>query len=152
MGFTHKGKLLGEDVRDDFNEDISQDSDDERHNRQKRKGFLNEEMVEKLNFGGGEEEPSKKKTRKEVFEEIIEKSRSYDAARKEMKQINVTLQRELDGDFQELMKVIPYAKPTLIDPSTYNDALIEKMEKKAQESKKKPDKKKASDKDEQSYD
>ena len=56
-----------------------------------------EEMVEKLNFGGGEDGDGmgivkeKKKSRKEVFEEIIEKSKSFDAARKEMKQINMTL-------------------------------------------------------------
>ena len=90
VGFTHKGKLL--DDQDDFKEEISQDSDDEKHDRSKRKGFLNEEMVQKLNFGGGvDEEGPVKKTRKEVFQEIIEKSKSYDEARKEMKQINLTM-------------------------------------------------------------
>lgn len=45
VGFTHKGKLLGDNDKDDFNEDISHDSDDEKHDRAKRKGFLSEEMV-----------------------------------------------------------------------------------------------------------
>jgi len=34
---------------------------------------------------GADAEPTKKKTRKEVFEEIMEKSKNYDAARKELK-------------------------------------------------------------------
>jgi len=74
MGFTHKGKLLAADGNDDFNEVISQESEDDKNDRAKRKGFLNEEMVEKLNFGGGDdadngdnEEPKAKKSRKEVF-------------------------------------------------------------------------------------
>ena len=37
---------------------ISQDSDDDKNDRKNRKGFLNEEMVEKMNFGGGDENPS----------------------------------------------------------------------------------------------
>ena len=108
MGFTHKGKLLTEDAHDDFKEDISQDSDDDKHDRKNRKGFLNEEMVEKLNFGGGDEEQAApvKKTRKEVFQEIMEKSKSYDAARKEMKQINLTMQREMDNEYQDLLNVL----------------------------------------------
>ena len=131
VGFTHKGKLLGA-QHDDFNEDISQDSDDDKNDRNNRKGFLNEEMVEKLNFGGGENGDGmdmvkeKKKSRKEVFEEIIEKSKSYDAARKEMKQINMTMQRELNDDFQGLLKVLKYNKDT-VDPITENAALHEKM-------------------------
>ena len=57
MGFTHKGKLLGKSgEHDDFNEVISQDSDDDKNDRKNRKGFLNEEMVAKLNFGGGDDE------------------------------------------------------------------------------------------------
>ena len=82
MGFTHKGKRLMDD-HDDFNEQIAQSSDDE---NDKDKGKLNEEMVNRLNFGGGEaQEEGKKKTRKEIFQEIMEKSKSYEAARQEMK-------------------------------------------------------------------
>lgn len=145
VGFTHKGKVLGND-KDDFNEDISQDSDDDKNDRQNRKGFLNEEMVERLNFGGGQDQEDMdqakplKKTRKEVFEEIIEKSKSYDAARKEMKQINMTMQRELDNDYQGLLDVLKFKKDTKVDPESYNAALAEKMAKKASEAKAKPDK------------
>ena len=50
MGFTHKGKKLIDD-RDDFNEHISHSSDGEDKND---KGHLNEEMVNTMNFGGGD--------------------------------------------------------------------------------------------------
>ena len=116
MGFTHKGKRLDVNDHDDFNEDISADSDDDKNDRTKRKGFLNEEMVEKLNFGGGDQDDEggeKKKTRKEVFEEIIEKSRSYDAARKELKQINLNMQRELDEDYGDLLGRLNYKDKTI---------------------------------------
>jgi len=98
-------------------------------------------MVEKLNFGGGQDQEDmeqgklKKKSRKEVFEEIIEKSKNYDAARKEMKQINMTMQKELDNDYQGLLDVLKFKKDTKVDPESYNAALIEKMAKKASEAK-----------------
>ena len=131
MGFTHKGKRLDVNDHDDFNEDISADSDDDKNDRTKRKGFLNEEMVEKLNFGGGDqydEGGEKKKTRKEVFEEIIEKSRSYDAARKELKQINLNMQKELDQDYGDLLSRLNMKDKT-IEAQDANKALHEKLTK-----------------------
>ena len=105
MGFTHKGKKLIDD-HDDFNEQIPQSSDDEDN---KDKGKLNEEMVNRLNFGGGEiPEEGKKKTRKEIFQEIVDKSKTFDAARKEMKQINTELQEELDDEYQDLLRLLKY--------------------------------------------
>ena len=86
MGFTHRGKKLGLDNEDDdFKEKIEMSSDDEQDRHDK--GKLTEEMVNQLNFGGGESDqdedrPQVKKTRQEVFKEIIEKSKAYDHARK----------------------------------------------------------------------
>ena len=78
MGFTHKGKKLL-DEHDDFNEQIPHSSDGE---DDYDKGKLNEEMVNRLNFGGGDlPEEGKKKTRKEIFQEIINKSKTFEAAR-----------------------------------------------------------------------
>mmetsp|Transcript_47578 Transcript_47578/g.64530 ORF Transcript_47578/g.64530 Transcript_47578/m.64530 type:complete len:185 (+) Transcript_47578:15-569(+) len=54
MGFTHKGKALEE--MDDFNERIDNSSGDEDDQGRKKKGELDEQMVEMLNFGGGEAE------------------------------------------------------------------------------------------------
>jgi hypothetical protein len=51
IGFTHKGRKLGE-FEDDFKEQIELSSDDEAAGRDK--GKLTEEMVNVMNFGGGE--------------------------------------------------------------------------------------------------
>lgn len=54
VGFTHKGRRLG-DFEDDFKEKIDLSSDDEKDND---KGHLTEEMVNIMNFGGGEDQVS----------------------------------------------------------------------------------------------
>ena len=51
IGFTHKGRKLG-DLEDDFREKIDQSSDDE---EKPDKGKLTEDMVNLMNFGGGED-------------------------------------------------------------------------------------------------
>ena len=55
IGFTHKGRRLGE-IEDDFKEQIDISSEDEGVDRDK--GKLTEEMVNRMNFGGGDEEVS----------------------------------------------------------------------------------------------
>lgn len=105
VGFTHKGRRLGE-FEDDFKEKIEMSSDDEPDVKDRDKGKLTEEMVNRLNFGGGELdedgnyiEPQKKKSRKEIFDEIIEKSKAWDAAKKEIKELNTELKEELDDEY-----------------------------------------------------
>lgn len=77
---THKGKKL-EDI-DDFKDRISNDSADQYDNKDDRRGIMNNEMVNELNFGGGEafnekEMDNRKKTREERHAEIMEKSKAY---------------------------------------------------------------------------
>ena len=55
----------------------------------------------------------RKKTRKEVFQEIMEKSKTFDQARKELNQINHDLVKELDGDFGELTQFLEYKKSSV---------------------------------------
>ena len=44
-------------------------------------------------------QPQKKKTRKEIFDEIIEKSKAWDAAKREIKDLNNELREELDEEY-----------------------------------------------------
>jgi len=64
---------------DDFKDQISNsDSDNEDDENPRQKGQLTGEAVDALHFGqGGVEDDEKRKTRKEVFEEIISKSRAF---------------------------------------------------------------------------
>lgn len=64
-----------------------------------------------LNFGGGEaNNDNQKKSRKEVFEEIIEKSKAYSDARKEMNVINKEMVEDLDDEFKDIVQLIDYGK------------------------------------------
>ena len=84
--FTHKGKVL--DDKDDFDEKI-ENSDSEQ-------GELPEEMVEQLHFGGGETKASDqeddffkvKKTKEQVFAEIMLKSKFYKEQKAQEKEEN----------------------------------------------------------------
>jgi hypothetical protein len=91
-GFSHKGKKFNMFEDDDFKDKINFSSEDE-DGDPKDKGKLTEEFVNEHNFGGreneddygnefGEEEPKKKKSFKEVMEEIKEKSKAYRAMNK----------------------------------------------------------------------
>ena len=85
VGFTHKGRRLGE-FEDDFKEKIEMSSDDEPD-------------VKDRDEDGNYIEPQKKKSRKEIFDEIIEKSKAWDAAKKEIKELNTELKEELDDEY-----------------------------------------------------
>jgi hypothetical protein len=78
--FTHKGKKL-EDL-DDFKDHISNDSGDDYEDKDMKKGIMTNDMVNALNFGGGEvfnekDAENRKKTREERHAEIMEKSKAY---------------------------------------------------------------------------
>ena len=85
MGFTHKGKKL--EMIDDFRDEIpvSDEEGYDPNDRDAQKGHLNDDVVMGMNFGGGELESQKKRSRKEIFEEIIAKSKAYKAVHTEIK-------------------------------------------------------------------
>ena len=85
---THKGKKI-EDL-DDFKDKIENSDEDIYEDRDMQKGRLNEEMVNALNFGGGDDEQgeSSKKTREERHAEIMEKSKAYKYHAQQVKEAN----------------------------------------------------------------
>jgi nucleolar protein 14 len=133
-GFTHKGRKLGE-FEDDFNEKVELSSEDEEEGGRRDKGKLTDEMVRGMNFGGGdmdeyadEDGQKRKKTRKEVFDEIIEKSKAWNAAKQEMKEMNTGLKNELDGEFPDIVRLLDFdkkkpdpIKKTASDPLSYEE-------------------------------
>jgi hypothetical protein len=55
--------------------------------RRPKKGELDDDMVAQLNFGQGSAQPEeKKKSRKEIYEEIIAKNKLYRMQRFEIKE------------------------------------------------------------------
>ena len=99
-------------MEDDFNEKIEHSSDDEA--LYKDKGKLTEEMVNEMHFGRGqayEDEVSKKeKTRREVFKEIIDKSKAYKEAHKDLKSVNMELIQELDEDYEDICGFLNFSR------------------------------------------
>eukprot|EP00826_Nyctotherus_ovalis_P013245 TRINITY_DN13549_c0_g1_i14.p1 TRINITY_DN13549_c0_g1~~TRINITY_DN13549_c0_g1_i14.p1 ORF type:complete len:214 (-),score=64.58 TRINITY_DN13549_c0_g1_i14:176-817(-) len=101
VGLTHLGKSVDE--IDDFKEPIehSDNSESEGENN------LNEELVGKLNFGGGEEEGmQKKKTRKEVFDEIIVKSKLIKAEKAKERMENKELADKINAQFSTILPML----------------------------------------------
>ena len=137
MGFTHRGKKMGllDEDEDDFKDKIALSSDDEGVEG-RDKGKLTEEMVNRMNFGGGEsdqenDEPKQKKTRKEVFAEIMEKSKAFDHARKLQKDLNVQLGEELDAEFEDVVMKLDFQKNQAPELSKYEN--VKKAEIKGKE-------------------
>ena len=120
MGFTHHGKRLEE--MDDFKDLMPGSSDDEGNDDpyDQDKGKLNEEIVHKMNFGGGDMDygDDTKKSRKEVFEEIIAKSKAYKMASFELKQAAHDLTNKLDNQFMDLLPLLNMSRvktTTIVD-------------------------------------
>ena len=127
-GFTHKGKPLAE---DDFDEQISASSDDESPD----KGKLTEEMVNTMNFGQGDGQTGdeRKKSRKEIFEEIIEKSKAYKEANKELTNINTDLIKELDDDYLDIIGKLDFTIRKNGAPAESEDPRIKQADDKGKE-------------------
>ena len=123
-GFTHKGRP----IQDDFDDKISQSSDDEAGD----KGKLNEEMVNTLNFGQGGygDAEERQKTRKEIFEEIITKSKAYKEANKELKSINQELIQELDDDYLDIIGKLDFTRRKNGAPAESTDPKIQQADEK----------------------
>lgn len=103
ISLTHGGKSLTFDedgeLQDDFDEEVSDNGSDmsdlEEHNR-KRLKRLREQVA--ANKDGDQEEPERKKTKKEVMEEVIAKSKMHKYERQAAKDEDEDLRMELDKE------------------------------------------------------
>ena len=116
---THKGKRI-EDV-DDFKDKIEDsDEDVDPADRDAKKGHMTEEMVNALNFGGGqiknaEDAENRKKTREERHAEIMEKSKAYKFHAQEIKLAQQEYTRQLDDDIGELADLLDFNKTAKVE-------------------------------------
>jgi hypothetical protein len=109
--FTHKGKKL-EDL-DDFKDKISNDSGDQYEDRDMQKGIMTNEMVNALNFGGGDlnswaDKENEKKTREQRHAEIMEKSKAYKLHHQEIKEATYAYTKQLDEDFGDMAGLLNF--------------------------------------------
>ncbi|XP_055809873.1 uncharacterized protein LOC129880063 [Solanum dulcamara] len=97
------GASLG---RDDFDEEVPFDEDEEDHGRDDKSailGQLNSHGSQNAQAGPMEEEENRKKSKKEVMEEIIQKSKFFKAQKAKDREENDELTEQLDKDFTSLV-------------------------------------------------
>nr|XP_033806339.1 nucleolar protein 14 isoform X2 [Geotrypetes seraphini] len=112
---THYGQSLADIEK--LNDIVDSDSDTE------ERGALSAELTE-AHFGGGggllrkkdasaqkEEEPEKAKSRKELIEELIAKSKQEKRERQAQKEQTLDLTEKLDGDWKEIHGLLAHKTP-----------------------------------------
>ena len=125
-GFTHRGKPLV----DDFNEKIEHSSDEEGPGH--GNGKLTEDVVKSMNFGGGSQPAEeRKKTQKEIYDEIIEKSKAFKEAKQELKSMNQELIQELNDDFEGIRGLLSFNRDKGRGPAESADPKIKAIDSKA---------------------
>jgi nucleolar protein 14 len=119
---THLGTSLS--AIDDFNEEILGSSDEE-------EGAIDASTVEQLHFGGfvpkqtEEVNDGKPKTKKEIMQELIAKSKFYKAERQREKQEGEELMTKLDEEWNKLLqegKLAPLQKSSEVESGKAKDA------------------------------
>lgn len=106
---THMGQSLslnGPDIKDDFEEDMSNLSDADDHpsdeENSRKRPRTSEDEEEDGDQEEGEERPERKKSKHEVMAEVVAKSKLYKYERQAAKDDDEDLREELDREFQDI--------------------------------------------------
>lgn len=111
VSLTHAGKSLNFDASgellDDFDEEVSDTGSDmsdlEEHNRKRLKRLRDQVASHEE---GDHEEPERKKTKKEVMEEVIAKSKMHKYERQAAKEDDEDLRLELDKETSDIRRLL----------------------------------------------
>ncbi|KAJ4268258.1 nucleolar complex protein 14 [Fusarium torreyae] len=103
-GLTHMGKSLSFDDMDDFKEDDLEEDYDSDGSVRERQRLKRIRALAAAGDGDDSEndEPERKKTKKEVMEEVIAKSKHYKYERQAAKEEDEDLREELDKELQNI--------------------------------------------------
>lgn len=138
-GLTHGGKSLafdGPDIVDDFDEaDLPSDNDSEYSDadlRKRLKRMRGEEVED--DEEPAKDEPERKKTKKEVMEEVIAKSKAFKYERQAAKEEDEDLRMELDKDLSTVRSLLFNAvKPRDGEKEAKDKSMIPGLDKTAME-------------------
>ncbi|KAM0204660.1 hypothetical protein ACHAPA_001896 [Fusarium lateritium] len=113
MSLTHMGKSLSFDKKDDFEEDdLEEDYDSDGSEREQQRLKRVRALVAQGDGGDSEnDEPQRKKTKKEVMEEVIAKSKHYKYERQAAKEEDEDLREQLDKEFQNIQYILHHSQP-----------------------------------------
>ncbi|KAF2077252.1 hypothetical protein CYY_001441 [Polysphondylium violaceum] len=114
---THMGQSLG----DKLIEDYQPDSDDQGSDDEMGKEFLDE----RTRFGGGDDDDeNRKRSTKDIYQEIIEKSKAGKAERAREKLIKERLTNELDADFEAIRGELVLSSKVQATPAQEDDEFL----------------------------
>ncbi|KAK4983987.1 nucleolar complex protein 14, partial [Elasticomyces elasticus] len=123
---THLGQAIdfgGGNGKDDFDGVLSEhgsDSDDELLTRKRRRASSADNGEGEQDVPADDEEPAYKKTKKEVMEEVIAKSKLYKYERQKAKEDDDDLRAELDKGLQDMLASLHGHKPAYTPPPATN--------------------------------
>lgn len=112
---THKGESLSfgneDGVQDDFEEDVGADDMSDSEAPRKRKRIIDEGEGEEPGSQDEEQVPERKKSKHEVMQEVIAKSKFHKAQRQMAKEDDDDLREELDKGLPDLFDMLRSVKP-----------------------------------------
>ncbi|KAF2482332.1 nucleolar protein 14 [Neohortaea acidophila] len=108
VGLTHGGKNVDDLPADDFNEDVEVSDEDGELMRRKRRhpDELEDDGANDANESEDEEQPDRKKTKKEVMEEVIAKSKYHKYERQKAKEDDDDLREVLDKGMDDMLALL----------------------------------------------
>ncbi|KAF9761983.1 hypothetical protein IL306_003600 [Fusarium sp. DS 682] len=110
-GLTHMGKSLSFDDMDDFKEDDLEEDYDSDGSVRERQRLKRIRALAAEGSDGENDEPERKKTKKEVMEEVIAKSKHYKYERQVAKEEDEELREKLDKELQSIQYMLHHSRP-----------------------------------------
>lgn len=95
---THLGQSLSQ--MDDEMFQKKNESDDEGN------GFIDKHTVHAAHFGGFDDDPDRKKSKNEVMQEIIQKSKFHKAERQRLRDENQDLMQDVDAELDDIRSLL----------------------------------------------
>ena len=117
FGLTHGGRALDDLPADDFGEEtVHSEGEDELIRRKRRRS--SDVAEDDLNHGEGtNDEPDRKKTKKEVMQEVIAKSKLHKYERQKVKEDDDDLLEQLDMGMDDVLSLLRNHKMPVFPPS-----------------------------------
>jgi nucleolar protein 14 len=130
FGLTHGGKKIQDLATDDFKDDVSGGSDDDSDGELMRKKRRRSDVDDDEEQYGADmeekpQEPERKKTKNEVMQEVIAKSKQYKYERQKVAEEDEDIREKIDKEMSEMLALLSGHKPPT------KAQLLEKAEAKA---------------------
>jgi nucleolar protein 14 len=114
FGLTHGGKKIQDLATDDFKDDVSGGSDDDSDGelmRKKRRRSDVDDEGEGNELTEQPQEPERKKTKNEVMQEVIAKSKQYKYERQKVAEEDEDLREKIDKEMSDMLALLSGHKP-----------------------------------------